>query len=350
MKNNRCRNLVLATATLLALAPIKPLAAQQKIQLKIASVAPSRSPWDIEQKELAQEWFEITKGQVSITFYDVTSLGGEKGVIQKFRSVRPGQKAPLDGVIFTTIGLNELAPDAGIYTFSIPFLIRNQKELNLVLDAYGDRLRASFRKNGFEIITWTNVGWLTFYTKDEFKDLNGLKSIKIASAGIDSPVLGNAFRTAGFTIEDVQAAKLAQELKSSGGVRGFFGVHMYAYVTGLYKSVGYALDARLSPIIGAIALTNEAWAKIPAEYKEPMLDAVARMRERLDAELDESDRHYMDAMKADGIRQISPTQAELAVWDAQFMGDYGKILKSVPGTFDPKLMEDIRALVAPTRK
>lgn len=350
MKKSRCLSVILSAAAMFALAALAPLSAQQKIQLKIASVAPSRSPWDIEQKELAQEWFEITKGQVSVTFFDATSLGGEKGVIQKFRSVRPGQKAPLDGVIFTTIGLNELAPDAGIYTFSIPFLIMNQKELNLVLDTYGDRLRETFRKNGFEILAWTNVGWLSFYTKDEFKDLDGLKKIKIASAGIDSPVLGNAFRTAGFTIEDVTAAKLGQALKSSGGVRGFFGVHMYAYVTGLYKSINYALDTRLSPIMAAIAISNEAWAKVPAEYKPEMLAAVARMRERLDAELDESDRHYMDAMKAEGVKQIIPTKADLAAWDSQFMGDYGKILKSVPGVFDPKLTEDIRKLLAPTRK
>ena len=44
--------------------------AQKRVQLKIASMAPSRSPWDIEQRALAQEWAEITNGLVSVTFYD----------------------------------------------------------------------------------------------------------------------------------------------------------------------------------------------------------------------------------------------------------------------------------------
>ena len=35
-------------------------AAQERVQLKIASLAPARSPWDIQLKELAQEWYEIT--------------------------------------------------------------------------------------------------------------------------------------------------------------------------------------------------------------------------------------------------------------------------------------------------
>ena len=49
----------------------------QRVTLKIASVAPSRSPWDIEQKKLAEEWARITDGRVTITFYDANAQGGE---------------------------------------------------------------------------------------------------------------------------------------------------------------------------------------------------------------------------------------------------------------------------------
>ncbi len=322
---------------------------KDKIQLKIASVAPSRSPWDIEQRALAQEWSKITDGKVSVTFFDATSLGGEKKVIQKFRSVRPGQKAPLDGAIFTTIGLNEIAPDANIYTLSLPFLIRNQKDLNLVLDAYGDRIKADYRKSGFEIVAWTNVGWLSFYTKDPFSSLGELKRIKIASAGLDSPVLGDAFRAAGFTIEDITADKLLQAVKSSGGVRGFFGVHMFAYVTGLSKDIKYALDTPLSPIMAGFAISNEAWARIPEEYKPAMIAAAKRMETRLDAALDASDREYMARMQAEGVKPVVPSDAEYAQWKAEFMKDVEVIEKTVPGVFSRPLYTDIQNLLASRR-
>jgi TRAP-type transport system periplasmic protein len=323
--------------------------AQSKITLKIASVAPSRSPWDIEQRSLAQEWSQITNGLVTVQFYDATSLGGEKGVIQKFRSVRPGQKAPLDGVIFSTIGLNELAPKASIYTLSSPFLIRSQKELDIVLSAYGDSLTSEYRKQGFEILTWTNVGWLTFYTKDSFANLSELKKIKIASAGIDSPVLGNSFRAAGYTIEDITSEKLLQALQSAGGVRGFFGVPMYAYVTGLSKTVGHSLDARLCPVLAGLVLSTDSWAKIPAEYKPGMLEAIARMKARLDASLDKSDRDYVESMKKDGLRMINPTEAELAAWEADFNKDMAKISKAVPGAIDMELYSKIRETLSKAR-
>ena len=163
-------------------------------------------------------------------------------------------------------------------------------------------------------------------------------------------MLGDAFRAAGFTIEDVSGVKLIQDIKSSSSLRGFFGVHMYAYVTGLSKNINYALDTKLSPIMAGLAISNESWAKIPDEYKPAMIDAVIRMKTRLDAALDASDRNYMESMKKEGVTPIAPTSAEIAVWETEFMKDMEKIEKNVPGTFDRTFYTEIRKLLAPGRK
>lgn len=335
----------LAFALILTAASVQ---GQSKITLKIASVAPARSPWDIEQRALAQEWNKITGGLVNIVFFDATALGGEKGVIQKFRSVRPGQKAPLDGVIFTTIGMHELAPAASLYTYSMPFLIRSQGELDFVFKAHDDRLKKAFRDAGFESLAWTNVGWLSFYTKDRFANLDELKKIKIASAGLDSPILGDTFRAGGFNIEDIQAAKLLQALKG-GNLRGFFGVHMYAYVTGFSKTISWALDTKLCPVMAGVLLSNEAWAQIPAQYHPEMREAIARMKVRLDAALEDTDRAYMQSMIDEGVKPIRPTEAELADWEAKFNRDIEIANKTAPGAFDMKLYGELRSLLSTYR-
>jgi TRAP-type C4-dicarboxylate transport system substrate-binding protein len=340
----------IGTVAVLLLIALYAAQAQNKIQLKIASVAPSRSPWDIEQRALAQEWSEITGGLVTVTFYDTYSLGGEKSVIQKFRSVRPGQKAPLDGAIFTTVGLHELAPDASIYTLSLPFLIRSQNELDAVLDRFGPALIAKYKKAGFEMIAWSNVGWLSFFTKDSYATLPELKKIKIASAGLDSPVLGDGFRAAGFSIEDLGPGKLLQSLKSAGGVRGYFSVHLFAYVTGLSKATKYSLDAKLCPVMAGFVMSNDSWARVPEQYRPAMIAAAKRMKARLDASLETTDREYVEKMKADGVHMIVPTAAELAAWDAEFARDIDKVNRSVPGSFDIALYRDIQNFLLKTRK
>ena len=73
----------------------------QVINIKIANIAPERSPWDIELKKMAQEWNKITNGKVRLTFINAVTLGDETGVIKKITSVRPGQKSPLQGGVFS---------------------------------------------------------------------------------------------------------------------------------------------------------------------------------------------------------------------------------------------------------
>ncbi|HNY20946.1 MAG TPA: TRAP transporter substrate-binding protein DctP [Treponemataceae bacterium] len=308
-------------------------------------MAPARSPWDIEQRLLAEEWTRITNGLVTVTFFNMNSLGGEKSVIQKFRSVRAGAKAPLDGAIFTTIGLNELAPDARLFTLSIPFLITSQKDLDAALSEVGPSLISKYKAAGFEMIAWSNVGWLSFFTKKEFATLRDLKRIKIASAGIDSPVLGNSFRAAGFTIEDILSAKLLQSMKSSSGVNGFFSVHLYAYVTGLSKTINYTLDAKLCPVMAGFVISNESWARIPERYRPAMLAAANRMRAQLDQSLESSDRKYLDLMKAEGVTLVTLSPGELEKWKAEFERDLESINRSVPGAFDMEMYTKIRKLL-----
>ena len=320
-------------------------AAQEKIQLKIASPAPARSPWDIQLRELAQEWSEITNGQVTITFYDANSLGGEKSVLQRLKPPRPGQKPPLDGAVLSSVGLNEMAPAAKIYTLSVPFLIQSQAELDTALDAYGDGLISEFEKQGFKVITWTNVGWLSFYTQDEFRNLAELSKIKLASAGLDSPTIGEVFRAAGLSVEDLQAGKVLQSLRSSSGVRGFYAVHMYAYVAGYYKGINYAFDTKMCPVMAGLVISNSSWERIPNEYKSALLASIERVKQRLNDSLDESDARYVAMMESEGIKMIKPTPDELAAWERDFQKAVEAVNAKVPDAFDMTLLGNIQSLL-----
>ena len=131
MKNMNMKKLLLISLFLLIF--FMPVFSQKKVVLKIASVAPARSAWETEQKALAAEWSRITNGQVVLQLYNTIALGGENGVVQKMRPLRPGQPAPLDGAIFTNLGAYELAPESHILTFAMPFLFQNQTEVDLVL-------------------------------------------------------------------------------------------------------------------------------------------------------------------------------------------------------------------------
>ena len=320
------------------------------ITLKIANVAPARSPWDIELKKMAQEWTRLTKGNVRVQFYDTTVLGGEKAVIQKLKSTRPGQKAPIDGALFSTVGLHELAPTAGFYTLSVPFLIKSQEELDLVLHHYGKEIEKKVEKAGCKIIAWSNVGWLSFYTKDSYKTLGELNKIELAIAGLDSPVLSDCLKISGFNAESVSANKFAQALKSRSGPRGFFAVPLLAYAGRFYKDIDYILDAKLCPVMAAFVISNESWAKIPDEYKDALLKSTAKTTKILSESLEKTDRDCITKMANDGKHLIVPTKEELDSWAQEFDKNANEVLAASSQALSKDLFMKIQALLKKNRK
>ena len=323
--------------------------AQQKIVLKIASSAPTRTPWDIELKKLAQEWNKITKGLVSVRFMDMTVLGGEKAGVVKMKPSRPGQRPQIDGAILSPVGLNELAPNAKIFTLSLPFLIQNQEELDLVLSEYGYAFENEIQKNGCKLITWSNVGWLSFYTKDSYSNLNELKKIKMLCSN-DTKDFTDVLKISGFNVLPVDPAKFTQELKAAAGARSFASVSILAYTLRLYKDVSYMLDARLCPIMAGFVMSDESWALIPDQYKPAMLEAMNKTTKNLNAALEDMEREYVKEMKQGGIKIISLNSQQKKEWTKEFQEDMKRVQKILPNIINAEIYEKITKQLEAYRK
>lgn len=317
------------------------LFAEETITLKIGTVAPPNSPWDIELKKLASEWTKITAGTVRVQFKNMTALGGEKAAIQKMTARRPGQRAPLDGAIFTSVGLHELAPKARIYTLCIPFLIRTQEELDFVLEKFGGEVAAEYEKVGVRLLAWSNVGWIRFYTKNSYSDVAGLKKQKIASSGFDSSALSNALKVAGFTMVDIPVSRVSQSLKT-GTAEGIYTVPLAACLSGDFKAVKYGLDTRICPVMAGLVMSKESWDLIPEKYHSQMEASLERMVEKLNAELERYDVEYTDRMKKQGLQLITLTPEQVQDWDKTLTEDMLRASTAYPDVFNLTLYSNIK--------
>ncbi|MEL3907658.1 MAG: TRAP transporter substrate-binding protein DctP [Treponemataceae bacterium] len=325
------------------------LFAQQKVTLKVATVAPANSPWDVELKKLAAEWVKITNGEVRIQFQNMTAIGGEKAGIQRMTPRRPGQRAILDGAIFTSIGLNEVAPKARIFTLSIPFLIRTQAELELVIKNFGAEIEAEYNKAGVQLLAWTNAGWIRFYTKNNYSDLSGLKRQRIICSGFDSPALSNALKIAGFSVSDMPSNKISTALKT-GAADGIYSVPMLAYLTGDFKNLNYGLDTRLCPVMAGFVMSNESWKLVPAKYHADLKASMQRTIEKLNAELETFDVDYTRRMTNQGLKLIRLTSEQTRTWDKLFTEDMKRASARYPDLFNVNLYKNIQDLLEKNRK
>ena len=317
----------------------------QPITVKIASVAPVRSPWDIEQKVLAQEWSRITNGRVELKFYQSSSLGGEGGVIKKMKTLRPGQKSPIDGAIFTNIGLYELVPESHALTLTVPFLFRNQDEVNYTLDMLSPDIEKAVNAAGFELLGWFNVGWANFFTKTEIHTPDELKKMKMGFPGIASPGLMAAFKSAGFTMEDIPGEKMLQSIKSANGIKVAYSIPMYAYATTYHTGLPYALDVPLNPIMSAFIVSTSTWEEVPKEYRAALKEAVRKAEGKFIAVQQQSDREYLEKMRAEGSTLVKLTPAELRTWEETFSRDAEKMANIPDSVINGPFYRKITALL-----
>ncbi len=325
------------------------LFAQKRIVLKVATIAPSRSPWEIQMKKLGQKWSKITHGQVKLIFLNAGNFGGEHGVIQKMRTSRPGRPPTLAGAVLSPVGLNELAPNARVLTLAVPFLIQNQKELDLVLGKYGDIFEKEIEKSGTKLLTWSNAGWLTFYTKEKFSSLDQLKKLKIACAK-ETKDFVDLLTICGFNTYPISQSRFNQAIKSSTGAEGFSGVHILTCAMGLERDISYVLDTKMCPMMSGFVISEEWWKLIPNKYKPEMLAALEEMRKNLNNDLDKMEEKYLKQMKRSGVKTLNLSKSQEKQWRDGFYNDMKKVNKKKPKLLNMDVYEKISKLLENYRK
>ena len=344
MENSSMKRLLMTA--LAAVCGLLPLAAQnQKMTVKIASIVPARSEWDAGQHTIAQGWSKVSGGQVTLQFMNATAMGGENSVIQKLNAVRPGQKAPIDGAIFTSIGMYELAPEADVLTTCVPFLFRDQDEVRVMLDGYADHMQAAIAKKGYEVLGWFCIGWAYFYTKQPVHSLAELKKLRLNMTGMGAPELANLFKAMGFLVMDVPADKVSQSIRTPGGLEGLYTIPMYAYAAQYTKSLPYVLDIPLCPVMAAFVVSKDTWAKIPEEWKPGLRQAVLDVGNRFDRAAGLDDAEYLKRFEQAGGIRVSLSDEEARAYEADFRQDVQQVYEAKNSVINKSMYDGIVQLM-----
>nr|WP_318661073.1 TRAP transporter substrate-binding protein DctP [uncultured Treponema sp.] len=288
--------------------------------IKIASVAPARSSWDVQQRQIAKEWATITNGEIILQFMTSDAMGGEGGVVKKLNAVRPGQKAPIGGAVFTSMGLDDFAPKSNVMTLCAPFMFRNQDEVNAVLKEFTPTMQKAFDEKGYVVLGWFNIGWAYFFTSKPAYTPDELRKVRLATGGLTSPALSNAFKSAGYLTQDVPADKLQSSI-SSGDVEGLFTIPMYAYAAQYYKNLVNVNNIPLAPVMVGFIMNKKDWEAIPDKYKPALMQSIKKAEAKFIADQKKMDAEYLSLCEKNGCKVFNPTDAQKKVWEDSFRKD-----------------------------
>ncbi|GHV08081.1 hypothetical protein FACS189485_19160 [Spirochaetia bacterium] len=287
-------------------------APSRTITIKLASMVPENTPWGEAMNKMAAEWAAATNGEVDLKIYHNGVAGSESDVLRKLKMNQ------IQAAMLSTLGLNSITP--GIMTVSTPFLIRDNAELDLILNELKPELEDQINGKGFYTLAWSKVGWIKFFSKAPIFVPDDLKRQKLGTDE-NEPALTDAFKAMGYQMVPININQILVYL--NGGM--IDAVYQSPVIAGGLQTFGVAKNMaslNVAPFMGAIVMNGAAWRSIPEKYKPALIQSAREIERGLDASVQELEAEVIGTMRDYGlvINELSPAQEQLWFDDGKRVG------------------------------
>lgn len=274
--------------------------------IKIGSIAPNRSVWDLALDDLTRQWKDITHGAVQLKIYPGGIVGNESDMLTKMRL------GTLGGGVFTTAGLNII--DHETVVLDTPFLMSTDAEFNYVFDRLKTDIEKRVEDKGYKVIFWTLVGWEYFFSKTPVLYPEDMKKEKLSytPSGTD---MAHAWKKMGYNLVPTDLRDLLMALQS-GMNTAFYLPPLVAASGQFFALAPNMLDMRLAPIVGSLIMTHKAWNGVPEAYREPMLKAIDRISAHLYEQTQALEKEALKTMVDNSLTIHEPPPDAAAKWRA----------------------------------
>ncbi len=291
-----------AAAFLLAALSV-PLSA---LTLKIATLAPDGSPWVEALRQVAWQWDRVSAGRVRLKIYAGGVAGEEADMVRKLRI---GQ---LQGAALTQLGLGLLEPD--ILTISIPFLVRDEGELDHLLEASRGRYAEQFAGRGYLLAALPKAGWVHFFARQPVVRPDDLRRLKLAVPG-DDPLFVEIWRRLGFNAFSLSLNDLLAGLQA-GMADACYSPLLAAASFQWFGAVRYMPSLPVAPVLGGVLLSQAAMEEVPAELRPALLGAFRELERNLDSRMVSLEKEALAAMQRHGLEVVPVPPEAAAEWRA----------------------------------
>lgn len=321
-----------------ALAFIAPTAHADGLEIKIATLAPDGSAWAKIMVDAGKKMAEKTQGRVTVKYFFSGSQGDERDVVRKMKL---GQ---IDGAALTAVGLGQIKGDVRV--LELPFLFKNDKELDYVRAKMAPDFEKEFASAGYELLAWGDVGWTRLYTNQEIKSIADLNKTKMW-AWTDDPIVRALFKHVGVNGVPLGVPEVLSALQT-GTIDACYGSPLAAVTLQWYTKVKYATESSISYAIGALVIRKEIFTKLSADDQKALREIGVEMGQNFMKNVRRDNERSQKAMQKSGITFLPTPPGVLeelekhgqAVW-TELSG--GKL-------YSTELLEKVKKYVAEARK
>ncbi len=267
--------------------------AQQTYTLKFATLMPTGTAWSKLLDDWVQEIEQKSSGRIRFKMYSGGVMGDEPDVLRKIR------KGQLHGGLFTGYGIGRIYSPARV--LEMPFLFKSVKESDYVREQIMPDLEIGFRKNGFELLGWPEVGFIHFFSTRRITSIDDIRKLRIWLWQGDP--LGEAFFKAAninpipLSIMDVYTQLSAKH----GSIDTVYTSTFGAIALQWYSKLKYATHIPLTNAIGGIIISNRFYKKLPADLQQLLKTSGNEMGHKIRLNAREENRKSISLLEQNGI-------------------------------------------------
>lgn len=286
---------------LVLLSPFSTQAARPQYEIKLATLAPANSSLMKIFTEMNTELLKETGGQVGFKLFSGFVLGDERDV---FRKLRIGL---IHAATFTSTFLADINPD--IRAIQLPFLFNNYQEVDYVLDKMVEDFNQSFSKLGYQVLGWSEIGFINIMTTVPITEVEGMKGKKVWTRA-NSPMANSVFTKAKVSPVSVGAPDVLVALQTNL-LEVVYNSPYYALVTQWYTQVKYIIDPPLAYIGGALIISNKVFSRLSPQLQDTTRRITMKYLRRLTDRTRKDNQEALSIILKRGVKMITIEPAEL---------------------------------------
>lgn len=316
------------------------MAAEARVVLRLGTVAPKGSSWELLMRRMGAEWGKASDGDVRLRIYAGGTVGDEGEMIRKMRI---GQ---LQAAGISNAGLAELDPTA--YALMLPMMFESYEEWDYVRNEINPILAKNLAEKGFIVLTWSDVGWVYFFTKSPMRTPSDLAAMKLAGSHTETRTI-DIFKWAGFNPVPISTVDMMTGFQT-GLIDSTYAPLILAEGSQLYRQAANMTDMKWAPLQGAIVMHENGWKKLSPEQQVDVLRITRKIGEEQRQSNRRQERRSLDAMTKRGLQVIDVTDEIVAEWRVVAEKAYPRVREDLvpPEIFDrvEALRDEFRALQA----
>ncbi len=271
--------------------------------IKLGTIAPAGSLWDIKLKEIASEWKRISNGEVQLKLYLGGTVGDEDNMI---RAMKVGG---LNACAITAQGMKEVASDT--FALCLPYIVKDDDEFDYVFDKVKDDFEQALDKQGFVTLGWAMTGWVNFFSRDPVVSPDDLRKEKIA---IDTDGrISKIWTELGFRAIPLSFNDLVASLYSSM-IDAIYLTPLAASSMGVIKSAPNMCAFKIAPVYCAFIVEKKAWNRVPAKYRELLKQRTAEIAGEFYDIIKVDEAKAIEVMKKNGLQVHEVSDAIAQEW------------------------------------